>query len=497
MKTISSYLAIVFLATFLSCNEELTDPESEKEIGFLSLALNLDIDIQKTNRQLSVNTDDFKVIIYDELDNEVSSFERFADMPAQVELPEGNYYVVVHSNNLLPAAFDNPYYYGTSSLFTINKGEVEEVIVTSELANVKVSVAYSDSVLTNFDDWETEVALGSDALIFVKDETRSGYFEVGPLTINATLYFTKSDGTTDSRTVSGTIDNPQPKDHYTITIDATLEAGSSSFTIEVDDSTNDIDVTFTNSENQCFIEGQFTGVRYIEYEDPDEENEYKLYYDETTGNVIGLLEQESAPPYFEVNLTYNGNDQVIRAESIDGAYEYFYDGSGRISEYLYYDNLGAGNFELNGRIVNTYTGTQLTKSQFYNNDGSGNYTVPGSYHTYIYPNTTTNDPEQVNSHQSSGLVTERSFYTYDSNPNPYRMVGGFFYFYIDVPGMDFSDHNVVSIVQEEWDAVAGAFVADESSTISYTYNAEGYPTEGSVVQNAEEIIAIFYNYCSL
>jgi hypothetical protein len=57
---------------------------------------------------VAVQTDDFKVIIYDANSRQVTSYEKYSQLPAEIVLPVGVYAVVAHSNNLLPAAFDNP-----------------------------------------------------------------------------------------------------------------------------------------------------------------------------------------------------------------------------------------------------------------------------------------------------------------------------------------------------------------------------------------------------
>ena len=62
-------------------------------------------------------------------------------MPEEIELEQGQYYVTAHSNNDLPAAFENPYYYGESVLFTIIPGGQQSVTVNCELANTMITIS--------------------------------------------------------------------------------------------------------------------------------------------------------------------------------------------------------------------------------------------------------------------------------------------------------------------------------------------------------------------
>lgn len=255
MKTypLSVLLAMVCaILLFFACEEDNEIPQ-EPSIGYLSLKLDLNIE-NLTARSQAVNTDDWSVVIYDAGDVEIYSFENYSEMPDEVELEEGDYYVLVSSEDE-SVAFDNPFYTGTSEIFTIVKGDIVEVSVTAELANVKVSVQYSNAIQEDFTSWQTTVTSTSGTLVFNQGETRSGYFPAGEaLEMSADLTFTKSDQSTETRNVSGTITETQGKDHYIITVDYTLENGVlSPLNILVDESTNDIPVDLSPSALSTFV----------------------------------------------------------------------------------------------------------------------------------------------------------------------------------------------------------------------------------------------------
>ncbi len=228
---------LIFVST--SCTQDEAS-EPQNEIGFLRLDLGLNVSVNK-GRANTVSTDDFEVTIYDAEDNIVVSFDRFAEIPGEIPLESGEYYLVASSGEVANPAFEAPYYEGTSDNFVIEKEEVTTVSVTAELGNVKVSLNYSDDVQADFSDWETTITTTSGSLSFEKDETRSGYFAAGEdLQVEVTLTLTKFDNSTEERHLSATITDTQPKDHYEISIDYNLASGRASIiSITIDETTND------------------------------------------------------------------------------------------------------------------------------------------------------------------------------------------------------------------------------------------------------------------
>ena len=122
-------------------------------------------------------------------------------MPDTIELETGDYYVEAHSDNNLPAAFENPYYRGVSNVFTISSNIQQSVLVNCELANTIVTVSYSDNVVNSFSDYTTTVSSVLDSLVFSRDEIRMGYFQTLPLEIMVELAYLNPDGSDASSTM--------------------------------------------------------------------------------------------------------------------------------------------------------------------------------------------------------------------------------------------------------------------------------------------------------
>lgn len=258
MKKLTLLLALASSLFFISCNP---DEQVQEDNGIISLSLGITIEANTTGRiNEVVALEDFRVIIEQEDGNIYQEYDNYSDVPDMVEVPTGNYKVIAHSDNEAAAAFENPYYYGESAIFSIDKEETETVSLTAELANMKVTVEYSDNVITSFDSYSTEVENSQgDVLIFNETETREGYFSVDPLTITSSLTYTKFDGEVITVDYTGAITDPQPKTHYAILIDALVQNGRASINIIIDDATNVVTIGIGNATNDNDSDGVTVG----------------------------------------------------------------------------------------------------------------------------------------------------------------------------------------------------------------------------------------------
>ena len=169
------FVVIIICLAFYACNKL---ESSLNGTGKLKLTIIQSVEVYESGTKLKSLqvTEDFKVIIYRSSGNEVlvKEYEKASDMPDEIELESGEYYVVAHSDNLVPAAFNNPYYYGISEVFTIDPDVPKSITVNCELTNCKVTVVYSQNVLDNFSVCATLVSTSEGSLTFTKDETRAG-----------------------------------------------------------------------------------------------------------------------------------------------------------------------------------------------------------------------------------------------------------------------------------------------------------------------------------
>jgi hypothetical protein len=178
----------------------------------------------------------------------VLAFEKASDLPAEIRLETGSYYVTASSDNNLPAAFDNPWYFGRSDTFAITPGGQQSVVVNCELSNTVVAVIYSDQVRNYFSDYSTTVSSSAGSLVFGRTENRQGYFQPLNLSIQAVLTWQKPDGTFESKTLNGSIPNPQPKKKYEIHVDAAGGEGLSMIVINLSDTVVPVEIVYISDE---------------------------------------------------------------------------------------------------------------------------------------------------------------------------------------------------------------------------------------------------------
>ncbi len=234
-------IALIFLFVFSCRSNEDPAPMSK---GFLTIDLAVNLMITEYSGRISaVNTENFKVSIFTTNHIEVSSYLA-GELPASIELPAGGYYVTAHSDNLVPAAFDAPYYYGRSVDFQIQQETTSKVEVKCALANCMLTIDYTDFVKANFSSYSSLVSFSDGSLAFSSGESRTAYFDLTPLTITSTLTFQPISGGSVTKTVVGQISDPQAKTYYKILIDATLNEGEAQFDIIVEEEVNTIELTF-------------------------------------------------------------------------------------------------------------------------------------------------------------------------------------------------------------------------------------------------------------
>jgi hypothetical protein len=226
---------IISGALLIACQKDDNDPAGKK--GKIAINIGLFINVNEVENTLKSTEDvaDFVVTIYTSSGQEVNRYNKASEMPTQIELEMGQYYITASSNNDSAAAFSNPYYYGRSANFTINAGETQTVTVNCEMANTMVSLVYSDNVKNSFSDYKTTVSSTAGSLTFLKDETRAGYFRTLPLSITVNLTWRKNDGSNGLKVLTGSIPNPQAKRKYEIHIDAAKAGSSAAVQINLDE----------------------------------------------------------------------------------------------------------------------------------------------------------------------------------------------------------------------------------------------------------------------
>lgn len=156
---------------------------------------------------------------------------------SEIRLEPGDYTVVASSNGFdgLSSGFDCPYYVGSTDV-TIISGNRATADITCTLANVKVSVNFSDSFKAAFTSAKVTVASdlsGVDSQLFTMNETTgSAYFPVAAL--QSVVSVVNKAGVTHTSTPYK-VPQVKAREHHIFNY-TVAESGSSSITVEVDGS---------------------------------------------------------------------------------------------------------------------------------------------------------------------------------------------------------------------------------------------------------------------
>lgn len=283
---------VVFLCNTLfilvSCNKDNDD--APKASGFVHLSLSIDggITVNENNFK-SANLDEFLVNIFTSDHQLFLSYNQVTDVPDVITLDVGSYYVEVSSNNLSDAAFESAYYRGVSEVFAINTEETSEVSVVCTLANIAVSVEYTQNVKDDFEDFNTTVSSPDASLVYAKDETRIGYFAKGPLHVECVLSYRDAQNNLLSRTITTDIDNPEIQKHYGIQIDLSLSDPEATLNITLDESVELETIVLSDEGSSDFAVGDIIMTEFMANPDilADGDGEWMEFYN-TTSEAIDL-----------------------------------------------------------------------------------------------------------------------------------------------------------------------------------------------------------------
>lgn len=244
MKQIYNITLIACIAILFSCQD---DSASLSQVGYLRLSvaesgqLNtraydpkiMHVEIKSEDGEIIKQTDDL-----DEWEGEV------------FELPVGNYGIVAYSKDYQrEPAFNSPYYYGDTTV-QVKAATETKAKVDCKIANVKVTVNYSEDFKSTFAGRDIFVTVGSaedkpsfSNMTFKYGSEAALYLpsDCGPL--KATLSVSKPDGGYYTLDETKRLAEPKANDHFILNYQMG-DTNKGDFTVTVDPTTNSYSYTF-------------------------------------------------------------------------------------------------------------------------------------------------------------------------------------------------------------------------------------------------------------
>lgn len=235
MKKFNLYIAAAAAMMLTACSEENFDVQGE---GFIALQTSINSDMEVVSR---ATTDELVASCRVWISSDkglVRRYDALADVPASIPLVTGSYVAEAWAGDSVSASFDTRYFKGYQP-FTVEAGQTAPVKLVCKIANVAVSVDYSeaDGIDGFLKDFKMTVGHKKGSLVFAGREKRRGFFMMPSYSpdLTYTLEGTQIDGSQFN--YSGTIEAAQPATEYHLKVKFEQKAsdlGGAIFKIVVD-----------------------------------------------------------------------------------------------------------------------------------------------------------------------------------------------------------------------------------------------------------------------
>lgn len=321
MKKIYILISILFVVILSACQAD--EDKIAQQTGYLRLNIEQSNSVE-TKAEETYNPKMFSVKILDEQGQQCGSIiEDVSAMEAkEIPLNVGSYTVQVYSANYDEESGFGKAYYSGSTKVTIEAGQTTQALVTCTLANVMVTVKFSDEFKNQFQGRDFTVQVGSQTqdaftpLNFnLTTEGEKGYIPVGDF--QATISIPKPEGQSGNYTMTNKFDEVNAKQHYAITYKL-QEEGKGDFTVKYDPSTNsynyDFYLTTTPSNQATLTANAWSRFAYLKAENVTTESgtdistlkfQYKLETagDEAWADVETEKKGETGQETYEAKIT--------------------------------------------------------------------------------------------------------------------------------------------------------------------------------------------------
>lgn len=213
MKKLHSIFLLCVLFLWCSCSEE----GNVAEVGYLQLGLDKDITVL-TKADISISDEPLSVEIKNAQGQVVKKYDNFyAEVSnSRVALPSGIYTVQAFSKkNIKEVGFSQAYYASPVTTVTIQTSEVQTLKLVCTLANVKVSVEYTETIKKFFKKHQATISNEYGSVLFSETEKRAAYFTPNQLSVKLDLV----NNTDQTFMVKKEIPNTKAREYYKFRFD--------------------------------------------------------------------------------------------------------------------------------------------------------------------------------------------------------------------------------------------------------------------------------------
>lgn len=296
------------MPVLFSCSHEMIQQDG---VGYLSARVYEDSSMEELYPLLKSGAAApepvFSLSIYDVFNNQVAYVEDCSTLAAEpLEIRTGTYTAVASSGSG-DAAFDAPFYRGSTE-FTVEADHVVNIDITATVANTEVTVEYSEEIKSAFESYVFKVTNGLGDLVFSSEDGtdgREGWFGVTG-TLSWTLSLVNNDGQA-YEDLTGTLEDVKAAQHYRFCWTLGHEPdniGAGAITVILDDSMNE-------KEYELVIDPDDTSVPEI-----TEDFEYADIISVEVGeNVPRTVSVSSEDGFSSLVITYPGSDGLTKVET--------------------------------------------------------------------------------------------------------------------------------------------------------------------------------------
>ncbi|MDE5812276.1 MAG: DUF4493 domain-containing protein [Muribaculaceae bacterium] len=251
MKKLYFLALAASVMTFTGCSDDINFGNEGEGSVVISASYNSDVKVNSraaASDELSEST----IVWISSPKGLVRKFEGLNSMPADgIKLVAGNYVAEAWAGDSVSASFESRYFKGRQE-FSISNG-VTRVDLECKIANVVAAVEYSAAIDNVLSDYTLTIGHKRGELTFEGRDDRRGYFMMPNGVSNLTwkLTGTQNDGSTFTK--EGTINNVEAAILYTVSVKyngnsgSDEEIGAGFITIEIDDTTIDVNDQITVS----------------------------------------------------------------------------------------------------------------------------------------------------------------------------------------------------------------------------------------------------------